>query len=92
MVTNIGCIKQYTETKQAEDWDYKTMYYLIRSLRQLHFHGAEFFLRSQQCNKLAKKFPAFYETRRFITVFTKARHESLSWARWIQLAPQVLFS
>jgi len=27
-----------------------------------------------------KKFPAFYGTRRFITVFTSARHLSLSWA------------
>jgi hypothetical protein len=29
-------------------------------------------------------FPAFYGTRWFITVFTTARHWSLSWARWIQ--------
>jgi hypothetical protein len=31
-----------------------------------------------------KKFPAFYGARRFITVFTTARHWSLSWARWVQ--------
>jgi len=31
-----------------------------------------------------KKFPTYYGTRRFITVFTTARHWSLSWARWIQ--------
>ena len=30
--------------------------------------------------QLVKKFPAFYETRRFITVFTSARHLSLSCA------------
>ena len=35
----------------------------------------------------ANKFPAFYTTRRFITVFTTARHLSLSWARWIQSTP-----
>jgi hypothetical protein len=29
---------------------------------------------------MVKKFPAFYGTRRFITVFTRARHRSLSWA------------
>jgi hypothetical protein len=29
------------------------------------------------------KFRTFYGTRRFITVFTRARHWSLSWARWI---------
>jgi len=28
----------------------------------------------------AKKFPAFYGTRMFITAFTSARHMSLSWA------------
>jgi hypothetical protein len=31
-----------------------------------------------------KKFPACYGTRRFITVFTTARHLSLSWGRWPQ--------
>jgi hypothetical protein len=31
-----------------------------------------------------KNFPTFYGTRRFITVFTRALHWSLSWARSIQ--------
>jgi hypothetical protein len=34
-----------------------------------------------------KLFPAFYKTRRFITVFTRALHWSLSWARSIQSIP-----
>ena len=34
-----------------------------------------------------KKFHAFYETQSFITVFTKARHLSLSLARWILSTP-----
>jgi hypothetical protein len=34
--------------------------------------------------QLVKKCPASYGTRKFITVFTTARHWSLSWARWIQ--------
>ena len=34
--------------------------------------------------QLVKKFPAFYGTRRFITVFTSARHLSLSWASSIK--------
>jgi hypothetical protein len=34
-----------------------------------------------------KKFSAFYGTRRFITVFTRALHWSLSWARAIQSTP-----
>ena len=35
-------------------------------------------------SQLVKKFPSFYETRRFITAFTSARHLSLSWATSIQ--------
>ena len=34
--------------------------------------------------QLIKKFPAFHETRRFITAFTSVRHLSLSWASPIQ--------
>ena len=39
--------------------------------------------------QLIKKFPAFYGTRKFITVLTSARHLSLSWANPIQ-SPQPL--
>ena len=38
-------------------------------------------------SQLVKKFSAFYGTRRFITVFTSARHLSLSWASPIQSMP-----
>jgi hypothetical protein len=34
--------------------------------------------------QLDKKFPTFYINWRFITVFTRVRHWSRSWARWIQ--------
>ena len=34
--------------------------------------------------RLVKKFPAFYETRRFITAFTSASQLFLSWARSFQ--------
>ena len=34
--------------------------------------------------QLVKKFPAFYGTRKFITVLTSARHLSLYWTRLIQ--------
>ena len=37
--------------------------------------------------QLVKKFPAFYVTRRFITAFTSARHQSLSWSSSIQSIP-----
>ena len=37
--------------------------------------------------QLVKKFPALYRTQKFITVFTSARHLSLSWANSIQSPP-----
>jgi hypothetical protein len=37
--------------------------------------------------QLLKNFPTFDETRRFITVFTRALHWSLSWARSIHPIP-----
>jgi hypothetical protein len=37
--------------------------------------------------KLFKNFPAFYGIQRFITVFVRALHCSLSWARLIQSRP-----
>ena len=37
------------------------------------------------------KLHAFYGTPRFITVFTKARHLSLSWARSIKSNPQPVY-
>ena len=52
-------------------------------------HGAESFLRSELVLQLIKKFPAFYATRKFITVLTSARHLSLSLANSIQ-SPQPL--
>jgi hypothetical protein len=38
-------------------------------------------------SQLVKKFPAFYGTRRIITVFTSACHLSLSWASSVQSIP-----
>jgi len=48
-------------------------------------HGADFFLRSY--SQVVKKSLAFYGNREFITVFTRARHLSLSWARSIEFMP-----
>jgi hypothetical protein len=42
--------------------------------------------------QLPKNFSKFYETRSFITVFTRALHWSLSWARWLQSIPSHLIS
>jgi hypothetical protein len=38
-----------------------------------------------------KKFPAFYGTKSFITVFTRARHCILPWTSWIQSTSSPLF-
>jgi len=38
-------------------------------------------------SQIVMKFPAFYGNRRFITAFTSARHQSLSWASSIQSIP-----
>jgi hypothetical protein len=42
--------------------------------------------------QLVNKFAASYETRKFITVFARARHLFLSWARSIQSIPLPSFS
>jgi hypothetical protein len=54
-------------------------------------HGTESFLRSEESAQLVYKFPVSYGTRRFITVFTRARHWSLHTARWIQSTPSNCF-
>jgi hypothetical protein len=41
-------------------------------------------LKKPPVTQLLKNFPTFYGTRRFITVFTRALHWYLSWARSIQ--------
>jgi len=37
--------------------------------------------------QLVKKFPAFYGTRMFITMFTRAHQKFLSWVRCTQFTP-----
>ena len=38
-------------------------------------------------SQLVKKFPTVCETQRFITIFIRAGHLSLSWARSVQFIP-----
>jgi hypothetical protein len=52
--------------------------WLTDSTEQSPYREADSHLSNQEIT-------AFYGTRRFITVFTWARHWSLYWARWIQL-------
>ena len=62
---------------------------VVRIVLVYLLRGAESFLRSWLVLQLIKKFPAFYGTRKFITVLTSARHLSPSWADSIQ-SPQPL--
>jgi len=41
--------------------------------------------------QLVRKFPAFYQTQRYIAVFTRARHMSLSFAGEPSERPLILF-
>ena len=50
-------------------------------------HGAQSFLKKLTDFQLIKKFFAFYETRKFTTPFTNARHLSLTRASLIQSIP-----
>ena len=48
-------------------------------------------LKKLTVHELVEKFPAFYGTRRFITVFTTARHLPLSRARLLHSRPPIVF-
>jgi hypothetical protein len=43
--------------------------------------------KASTCSATLKKFPEFYVTWRFVTVFTRAYHRPLSWARWVHSTP-----
>jgi len=45
----------------------------------------------QTVNQIVKKFPTLCGTSMFITVFTRAHHWSVSWARSIQYTFPILF-
>jgi len=61
---------------------YEPGMWTARSVFTLLFHTpwSRVLLEKLTGSQLDKKFPAFYGTWRFITVFTSARHLSLSWA------------
>jgi hypothetical protein len=53
------------------------------------FHAEGYYFKSWLSLSLSKNILLSYETRRFITVFTQARHWTLSWVSWIQFAPSI---
>ena len=61
----------------------------VRNVLTYLLHGEESFLRSRLVLQLIKKFPAFYGTRKFVTVLTSARQLPLFWVNSIQ-SPQHL--
>jgi hypothetical protein len=69
-----GIISETTRKDFEEIW-YQASAYLLTELSP--------FWEAANC-AATKKFPEFYGTRKFITVFTRTLHWSLSWARSIQ--------
>jgi hypothetical protein len=68
-------------TQNYEHWSQK------KKKKEKKIHEAESFLRTYYYTQLLKKSLAFYGTRRFITVFTRAHHRSLPWAEWTHSTP-----
>ena len=68
---------------------YLLMYftYLLYLLTYLLTPCSKVLFEKLTCSQLVKKFPAFYGTQMFITIFTSARHLFLSWAYSIQSMP-----
>jgi len=76
-------------------WTYRFPYfcctYLLTYLLTHSLQGAEYYMKSWLTFSLSKK-SFLYGTQKFITVFTKVFHRTLSWASWIQFAPSILIS
>jgi hypothetical protein len=65
---------------------------LLTYLLTYSLHGTGYYLKSWLSLSLSKLSCFLYGTRRFITVLTKARHRTLSWASRIQFAPSIPIS
>ena len=80
-----GCIQRSVLlwTALVDWWDTKSVK-LQKNYTYLPTPHSWVLLEKLTGSLLVKKFPGFYETRRFITAFTSARHLSLTWASSIQ--------
>jgi hypothetical protein len=65
----------------------RTLQQLLLLLLLLLLYYYRILLEKLTVTQLVDNMPAFYGSRRFITVFARACHWSLSWARWIQSTP-----
>jgi hypothetical protein len=58
--------------------------FLLDPAQFISFLGAKVLLEKLIAPQLVSKFPAFYGTRRFKTVFTRVRHWCIPWSTWTQ--------
>jgi hypothetical protein len=68
-------------------WEYLLSFVVGMILTNLLSPWSWALLEKPSVMQLLKNFPTYYGTWRFITVFTRALHRSLSWARQIQFIP-----
>jgi hypothetical protein len=94
-----GCVRELTTShckKKNRLACYKILQWasklLLTYLLTYSLHGAGYYLKSWLSFILSKNIPPSYGTRRFITMFTKARHRTLFWASWIQFATSISVS
>jgi hypothetical protein len=93
----IHCNIILPSTPRSSQWSFPSGFptnilYASYLLTYSSLHGAGYYLKSWLSLSLSKNVPLSYGTRRFITVFTKARHWTLSRARRIQFAPSIPIS
>jgi hypothetical protein len=69
----------------TRNWRHYLLTYLLTHSLTHSLHGAGYYMKSWLSLSLSKNILLSYGTRRFITVFTQARHWTLSWASWNQL-------
>jgi hypothetical protein len=76
---------------QDNDYEWITGKFFVLAHRALNNSIEKSIFRKLIFDQLVKNFHPFYRTRRFITVFTKAHHRFLSWARATNQHPLPLF-
>jgi len=66
-------------------FDFHNTQYLVTSsclTKELTHSTVQTFVKD--CHPTNLEISSFYDTQMFISMFTRARHWSLSWARWIR--------
>jgi hypothetical protein len=82
--THIYCLRARRNSESANNFDLIT----VRVTLLITTHSRNWaLLEKPPIVQLLKNLPTFYGTRRFITMFPRALHWSLSWPRTIQSTP-----